>query len=83
LTCDGAGAVMINLLGYEHSESDYLDKRQQLAEIPGAVVHWYGKTESRLGRKLGHVTVLLKGSSDFRQRAIEIGQTIESIWYST
>ncbi len=81
LTCDGA--VMINLLGYEHSESDYLDKRQQLAEVPGAVVHWYGKTESRLGRKLGHVTVLLKGSSDFRQRAIAIGHTIESIWYRT
>ena len=81
LTCDGA--VMINLLGYEHSESDYLDKRQQLAEIPGAVVHWYGKTESRLGRKLGHVTVLLKNSSDFRQRAIEISHKIEAIWYRT
>ncbi|PSB19085.1 5-(carboxyamino)imidazole ribonucleotide synthase [Phormidesmis priestleyi ULC007] len=81
LTCEGA--VMINLLGYEQSESDYLDKRQQLAEIPGAVVHWYGKTESRLGRKLGHVTVLLESASDLRQRAIEIGHTIESIWYRT
>ncbi len=81
LTCDGA--VMINLLGYEHSESDYLDKRQQLSEIPGAVVHWYGKTESRLGRKLGHVTVLLESASDLRQHAIEIGHVIESIWYRT
>ncbi len=79
LTCDGA--VMINLLGYEHSESDYLDKRQQLAAIPGAAVHWYGKTESRIGRKLGHVTILLNGSSNLRQHAIEVGQTIESIWY--
>ena len=81
LTCDGA--VMINLLGYEHSESDYLDKRHQLSEIPGAVVHWYGKTESRSGRKLGHVTVLLKNSSDFRQRAIEISHRVEAIWYRT
>ena len=81
LTCDGA--VMINLLGYEHSESDYLDKRQQLAEIPGAVVHWYGKTESRLGRKLGHVTVSLENPSNLRQRAIAIGHTIESVWYRT
>ena len=81
LTCDGA--VMINLLGYEHSESDYLDKRQQLAEIPGAVVHWYGKTESRLGRKLGHVTVSLETPSNLRQRAIAIGHTIESVWYRT
>ena len=81
LTCDGA--VMINLLGYEHSESDYLDKRQQLAEIPGAVVHWYGKTESRLGRKLGHVTVSLENPSNLRQRAIAIAHTIESVWYRT
>ncbi len=81
LTCDGA--VMVNLLGYESSESDYLDKRQQLAKIPGAFVHWYSKTESRLGRKLGHVTVLLEDSSNLRQRAIEIGHTIESIWYET
>ena len=81
LTCDGA--VMINLLGYEHSESDYLDKRQQLSQIPGAVVHWYGKTESRSGRKLGHVTVLLESASDFRQRSIEISHQIESIWYRT
>lgn len=81
LTCDGA--VMINLLGYEHSESDYSDKRQQLAEIPGAVVHWYGKTESRLGRKLGHVTVLLENPANLRQRAIAIGHTIESVWYRT
>ncbi len=75
------GAVMVNLLGYEQSESDYLDKRHQLAEIPGAAVHWYSKIESRPGRKLGHVTVLIKSAADLRQQAITIADLIETIWY--
>jgi 5-(carboxyamino)imidazole ribonucleotide synthase len=79
------GAVMVNLLGYEHSESDYLAQRQQLAHIPNAHVHWYGKTQSRPGRKLGHVTVLLdtppNEQGDGRQQALTRARAIESIWY--
>ncbi|BAY75499.1 phosphoribosylaminoimidazole carboxylase ATPase subunit [Nostoc linckia NIES-25] len=74
-----AGAVMVNLLGYENSDSDYQSQRQQIAEIPQAHVHWYGKTQSRPGRKLGHVTVLLDNQS--REQALAVAQTIESIWY--
>lgn len=79
---NSAGAVMVNLLGYESAESDYLEKRKQLAQIPGSFVHWYGKKESRPGRKLGHVTVLLDGFSveDGRSIALAIAQTVESIW---
>ncbi|MEC4819009.1 MAG: ATP-grasp domain-containing protein, partial [Scytonema sp. PMC 1069.18] len=73
-------AVMINLLGYEHSHSDYITKRQQIEQIPQARVHWYGKNESRPGRKLGHVTVLLDTQDS--DRAIAIAHTVESIWYS-
>jgi 5-(carboxyamino)imidazole ribonucleotide synthase len=84
------GALMVNLLGYETSQSEYLDKRQQLAKIPNAFIHWYGKTESRPGRKLGHVTVLLNSSRDLRREAISssypqgvaLAKTIESIWYT-
>lgn len=72
-------AVMVNLLGYETCHSDYTTKRQQLEHIPQAHVHWYGKTESRPGRKLGHVTVLLETQS--RDQAQAIAQNIESIWY--
>lgn len=75
-----AGAVMVNLLGYEHSHNDYVAKRQQLANLPNAHVHWYGKSESRPGRKLGHVTVLLDAAN--REEAQAIAQTIESIWYN-
>ncbi|MBE9234142.1 5-(carboxyamino)imidazole ribonucleotide synthase [Cuspidothrix issatschenkoi LEGE 03284] len=72
-------AVMVNLLGYEISQSDYQKQRQQLADIPQAIVHWYGKTESRPGRKLGHITVL--SDQDNRNAVEGIIHQIESIWY--
>jgi 5-(carboxyamino)imidazole ribonucleotide synthase len=77
LNCDGA--LMVNLLGYEYSQDDYLDKRQKLASLPRSFVHWYGKTESRPGRKLGHVTVLLDSQQQFRVQAI--ANEIQSLWY--
>jgi 5-(carboxyamino)imidazole ribonucleotide synthase len=72
-------AIMVNLLGYENSHSDYQSQRQQLATIPQATVHWYGKTESRPGRKLGHVTVLLDEYNS--KTADHLAHTLESIWY--
>ncbi|MBW4635103.1 MAG: 5-(carboxyamino)imidazole ribonucleotide synthase [Iphinoe sp. HA4291-MV1] len=73
------GTVMVNLLGYEISQNDYIIKRQQIEQIPQAHVHWYGKTESRPGRKLGHVTVLLDTQN--RSVAMAIARNIEYIWY--
>jgi len=77
LNCDGA--LMVNLLGYEYSQDDYLDKRQKLASLAQSFVHWYGKTESRPGRKLGHVTVLFDSQQQFRVQAI--ANEIQSLWY--
>ncbi len=74
-----AGAIMVNLLGYEDSDSDYRLKRARLNLIPQAKVHWYGKTQSRLGRKLGHVTVLLEPTELAQARSI--AAKIEAIWY--
>ncbi len=45
--------VMENLLG------DEVFACPELARLPGAVVHDYGKAESRQGRKMGHVTRLM------------------------
>ncbi|MGB7444365.1 MAG: 5-(carboxyamino)imidazole ribonucleotide synthase [Coleofasciculaceae cyanobacterium] len=78
LKCDGA--VMVNLLGYEYSQDDYLEKRLELANRPQTFLHWYGKTESRPGRKLGHATILLDSSQV--PRTVAIATEIESLWYS-
>jgi 5-(carboxyamino)imidazole ribonucleotide synthase len=71
---------MVNLLGYEYSQNDYLEKRQKLASLPRTFVHWYGKTESRPGRKLGHVTVLCDSPQPSEAQAK--AKEIESLWYS-
>ena len=36
----------------------------ELAALPGAVVHDYGKATSRNGRKMGHVTRILGPATD-------------------
>ena len=75
-------AVMVNLLGYETSTDDYLDKRHQLERLPNTAVYWYGKTEARPGRKLGHVTVLLDEQAQKEDKLVQDAiARIESIWY--
>jgi 5-(carboxyamino)imidazole ribonucleotide synthase len=74
-----AGAVMVNLLGFEQAEASYLEQRRQLANLPQTFVHWYGKTQSYPGRKLGHVTTLLNTTD--RQAALDAAKAIEAIWY--
>ena len=50
----GAGAAMDNLIG------DEIDRWAELVAEAGAHVHLYGKGEARPGRKMGHVTRLLR-----------------------
>eukprot|EP01039_Chlorochromonas_danica_P005610 gene5610-6177_t len=51
------GAVMVNVLG----RSDNMEETKRILHkalyVPGAGVHWYGKSESRIGRKMAHITV--------------------------
>ncbi|WP_041238031.1 5-(carboxyamino)imidazole ribonucleotide synthase [Gloeothece citriformis] len=82
-----SGAAMVNLLGYEHSHQDYPEKRDKLAAIPHSYLHWYGKTESRPGRKLGHVTLVTDKSwaeespEKAYQKLWHSIKQIEEIWY--
>jgi len=70
---------MINLLGYEVSQSNYQAKREQISQLPHTFVHWYNKKGARPGRKMGHVTVLF---IDSNVKVKEIASRIEAIWYS-
>ncbi|MEC4805834.1 MAG: 5-(carboxyamino)imidazole ribonucleotide synthase [Jaaginema sp. PMC 1079.18] len=73
-------AVMVNLLGYETAERDYVKQRERIAALPQTFVHWYGKSQARPGRKLGHVTTLLPQRD--RDQANAIAAQIENLWYS-
>ena len=76
------GALMVNLLGYETSDSDYGAQRAALVALPDATVHWYGKGDARPGRKLGHITLLLpEAEPEERQRlAMERLDQVRALW---
>jgi len=50
-------AVMVNIFGKRNGYTDPHAIRPALS-VPGATLHIYGKREVRIGRKMGHVTVL-------------------------
>ena len=77
------GALMVNLLGLQSNYSKSLSQRlDDLRGIPGLNIHWYEKEAEKKGRKLGHVTYLLKAkdSSSRKKEALNILKTIRSIW---
>ena len=50
-------AVMANLLGVSDSKNFMANYSQAMSKFPGVKIHSYGKSP-RLGRKLGHITVV-------------------------
>jgi 5-(carboxyamino)imidazole ribonucleotide synthase len=50
-------AVMVNILGRRNGVTNG-DAAKAALSVPGAHVHLYGKRDVRVGRKLGHVTVM-------------------------
>ncbi len=73
-------AVMVNLLGFETSTSDYGQQRSALSAIPNAHLYWYGKGDARPGRKLGHVT-LTCNTIHPQEELNQLIQQIEALWY--
>jgi 5-(carboxyamino)imidazole ribonucleotide synthase len=63
------GALMVNLLGFECADHGYGEQRRALEALPGGSLHWYGKTESMPGRKLGHLTLALSEVAPERRAA--------------
>lgn len=53
----GAETCMANLLGQGDADDFRAGIEAALRAEPEARVHWYGKTESRKGRKMGHLNV--------------------------
>jgi phosphoribosylaminoimidazole carboxylase len=48
-------SIMLNILGSD-SSNRYLYPCEKALHLPGAHIHLYGKSESRKGRKMGHIT---------------------------
>ena len=66
---------MINLLGKGHGDGAPLGLKEALA-IDGAHVHVYGKSASRPGRKMGHVTAVGSSAEEATDRARRAAESI-------
>ena len=63
-------------LGVEGEVGRCLARRAALLSVPGTSLHLYGKSEARLGRKMGHVTVVAPTSDEARRRAFAVAPLI-------
>ena len=68
-------AIMVNLLGKGDGPAMPQDLRQALAD-PEAHLHIYGKKDSRLGRKMGHLTLCGQDPAAIRKRATRLADSI-------
>ena len=72
-------SVMINLLGnlwFSSSESAAEPDWNQVLRHPRAKLHLYGKRDARMGRKMGHVTVLDSDVASARKLADAIDSAL-------
>lgn len=63
-------AVMVNVLGKQRAPVSLWSLPSALSS-PRAKVHLYGKAESRIGRKMGHITVIGETLDDCFKHAID------------
>ncbi len=63
----GEPVAMVNLFGQEGAGDFRNGARAAMEADPGVRVHWYGKAETRRGRKMGHINVV--GGEDLGGRA--------------
>lgn len=61
-------AVMINILGARHGEAQ-VEGLEKAMELPDVTVHIYGKKETKIERKMGHVTAVGNDLEETLERA--------------
>lgn len=78
LTPRGHETCMANLLGQEDT-GDWRNGLRAAMEDPDVRVHWYGKAESRSGRKMGHLNTT---GTDAVERAVAARERFYRAWCS-
>lgn len=70
-------AAMVNLIGGEGENGRaVLTSLSDLLAQPDVFVHWYGKTEVRAGRKMGHITLTANDLTTLKHRLTNIQQSM-------
>lgn len=71
---------IVNLLGAAgHSGPAYYEGLDEVLKMENVFVHLYGKSHTKPGRKMGHVTILSKDRQDLTHKANKIKHTLKVI----
>ena len=66
-------SVILNIVGEEgYSGPAYYEGLEDVLKMENAFVHIYGKSHTKPGRKMGHVTVIGKDRSELTYKANRI-----------
>ncbi len=70
-------SIMINIIGAEGFNGNVkYEGLEEVLKLENAFVHLYGKTQTKPGRKMGHVTFLSKEKQDLLQKSIKVKRTL-------
>lgn len=73
-------SAMVNLIGADGEVgSAEIKNIEKVLTIPGTYLHWYAKTETRPGRKMGHLTFLNNDLDELKNNIQHINQTIQVV----
>jgi len=73
------GAI-VNLLGSEGCEGEaHYEGLDDVLQMDNVFVHIYGKTDTKAGRKMGHVTIISREKQDLVYKAHKIRNTLKVI----
>lgn len=72
-------SLMINIIGAaNHSGPVKYEGLEEVLKIENAFVHLYGKTETKPGRKMGHVTILSKEKQELLHQGNKVKHTLSA-----
>jgi len=71
---------MLNLVGAEgYAGKVIYDGMEEVLKLPKTYVHLYGKTETRSGRKMGHINVLADSREELMDKLIKVKSMVRVI----
>lgn len=73
-------SAIVNLIGAEgHSGPAHYAGLEQVMSMENAFVHLYGKTHTKPGRKMGHVTIMSNSHQELTHKANKIKHTLKVV----
>ena len=71
---------MLNLVGEDNfSGKVKYDGINEVLQLPKTYVHLYGKTETKPGRKMGHINVLAENREDLMEKLVHIKSLVKVV----